>query len=113
MTDAEFIAVALSLPQAEMTINHGRPALSVKGKIFAGPGEGRGGVAAIKLTPEQQEMLCEAEPAVFTPDPSHWGRAGWTSFNLAAADEATARSALVAAWRNAARKMLAAKHPDL
>jgi hypothetical protein len=113
MTDAEFIALALSLPATELATNHGRPALNVRGKIFAGPGEGRGGVAALKFSPEQQELFCEVEPAIFRPDPSHWGQAGWTSFILEAADEATARSALAAAWRNIAPKTLVAKHPEL
>ncbi len=113
MTDAEFVAVALSLPGVELSTNHGRPALCVRKKIFAGPGGGRGGVAALKLSREQQELFCEVEPSIFRPDPSHWGRAGWTSFILEAADEATARSGLVAAWKNIAPKTLAAKHPDL
>ncbi len=113
MTEAEFVAIALGLPDVELSVNHGRPALNLKGKIFAGPGEGRGGVAVVKFTPEQQEMFCEVEPAIFRPDPTGWGRMGWTSFNVEAADPATARSALVTAWRNVARKTLAANHPDL
>ena len=71
-----------------------------------------GGVAALKLTPEQQELLCDAEPSVFQPDPK-WGRIGWTGFDLAAGDVATARSALVMAWKNFAPKTLQARHPNL
>ena len=113
MTEAEFVAIALSLPEAQLGVNHGRPALNVRGKIFAGPGEGRGGIAVVKLPLEQQEMLCEAEPSVFRPDPTGWGKLGWTSFNVEAADAATARSALIIAWRNMAPKTLVKKHPEL
>ncbi len=113
MTDEEFIAVALTLPAAERVINHGRPGIAVKGKLFAGPGDGRGGVAVLKFTPEQQEFYCEMEPAVFRRDPSGWGKLGWTSFILEAADAPTARSGLAAAWRNVASKTLLKAHPDL
>lgn len=112
MTEAEFIEIALALPEAQWCVNHNRPGFCLKGRLFAGPGEGRGGVAAVKLTPEQQEFYCEAEPAVFQPDPSRWGRSGWTSFIVEAADAATARSALAAAWRNVATKTLLKRHPQ-
>ena len=48
----------------------------------------------VKLTHEQQEMLTDAEPAIFVPVPGGWGRQGWTRVMLAAADELTLRSAL-------------------
>lgn len=112
MTDAEFIDVALSLPGVQRVTNHGRPGLAVGSKLFAGPGEGRGGVAAIKFSPEQQEMFCEVEPDIFHPDPK-WGRSGWTSFDLNVADAATALSALTAAWRNVATKKMLKANPTL
>ncbi len=51
---------------------------------------------------EQQEILVGAEPGIFAPVKGGWGRKGWTSVILAAADEAALRSAIVQAWRNVA-----------
>ena len=56
----------------------------------------------VKLTPDEQEVVCASEPAVFAPIPGGWGRQGWTSVMLEAADEPTLQSALWMAWRNAA-----------
>jgi hypothetical protein len=111
MTDAEFIALALSLPEAALSSHFDKADLRVRGKIFAGPAEGRDGAALLKLTPAQQEMMCEAEPKLFRPVPGGWGAKGWTLLTLAAADDATARGALWTAWRNTAPAALAKLHP--
>ena len=36
----------------------------------------------VKLTPEQQEMLVAAEPAIFVPVKGTWGQRGDTSVRL-------------------------------
>lgn len=112
MTPDDFRRIALSLPDTEERQHMGTPDFRVGGKIFAtlGGGEGRG---VVMLTPEQQEMLCEAEPAVFSPVPGGWGRSGGTRLELAAADAATLTSALSIAWRKRAPAKLAAAHPDI
>ena len=61
-----------------------------------------------KLTPEQRDMLCAAEPAIFAPVPGGWGRRGSTHIHLAAADGRTLESALAMAYRNVAPKRLLA-----
>jgi hypothetical protein len=111
MTDAEFIALALSLPEAALSSHFDKADLRVRGKIFAGPAAGRDGAALLKLTPGQQEMLCEAEPRLFRPVPGGWGAKGWTLLDLAKSDEATARGVLWTAWRNVAPAALAKLHP--
>ena len=111
MNPAAFQALALSLPEAEASSHMGNADFRVRGKIFAGPGEGRDGAAIIKLTAEQQEMLCAAEPAVFWPVEGWWGRKGWTRLIIEAADETTAASALWMAWRNVAPPALVKQHP--
>ncbi len=58
----------------------------------------------VKLAPEQQQMLVEAEPAIFTPVAAGWGRRGSANVRLAAADAATLRNALTMAWKNSASK---------
>lgn len=54
------------------------------------------------LTPDEQRMICEAEPGIFFPVPNKWGEKGATSIRLQACDAATLRSALVMSWRHAA-----------
>lgn len=54
------------------------------------------------LTPDEQRMLCEAEPDIFFPVPNKWGEKGATSIRLKACDTATLRSALAMSWRHAA-----------
>jgi hypothetical protein len=109
MTPAAFQKLAMSMPEAEASEHFGTPDYRVAGKIFATAGrvDGR---AVLKLTTEQQQMLCDAEPAMFAPIDGGWGRKGWTNLVLARTDAATARSALWMAWRNVAPKRLAKEH---
>ena len=110
--DAEaFLALALSLPETALASHMRARDIRVRGKIFAGPADGEGGTAVIKLTAGQQEMMCGALPDLFRPEPANWGRMGWTRMSVGAADEATARSALWTAWRNVAPASLAKLHP--
>ncbi len=111
MTDADFIALALSLPETALSSHFDKADLRVRGKIFAGPATGRDGDALLKLTPAQQEMMCAAEPAIFRPVPGGWGAKGWTLMTLAKADEPTARGALWTAWRNVAPAALIKLNP--
>jgi hypothetical protein len=79
----------------------GNPDFRVGGRIFATlwVDEDR---AVLKLTPDEQEVMVESEPDLFDPVPGAWGRRGWTNLHLPDADEATVRSALLAAWCNTA-----------
>jgi GNAT superfamily N-acetyltransferase len=94
-------AVALALPDAIESMHMGRPDFRVRGKIFATLSAEQG-LAMAKLTPEQQEMLCAAEPSTFGPVPGSWGRRGATHIRLAKVDKKSLASALLMAWRNAA-----------
>ena len=111
MTPAAFLKLALSLPQVEAGSHQGGADLRVGGKIFASPADRPGGAAYIKLTPDQQKMLCAAEPKMFAPVPGGWGVRGATWIYPKLADAKTARSALWMAWRNAAPKKLVKAHP--
>jgi hypothetical protein len=104
-----FLALALGLPETSECSHMRNPDIRVRGKIFAGP-VGARGYAVIKLTPEQQEMMCGAEPAAFAPEDGYWGRFGWTRVTVAAVDDAAALGALWTAWRNVAPKALAKAH---
>jgi hypothetical protein len=70
--------------------------------VFATLGYPDAAWGMVKLTPEQQQMLVAAEPAMFTPVNGTWGLRGATSVRLAEADARTMRSALTMAFQNAA-----------
>ncbi len=107
MTPDDFRRLALTLPEAAESEHFHTPDFRVRKKIFATlwPGHGRGILA---LTPQQQEMLCDAEPAMFARLKGAMGARGWTDVILAEADEITVLSALTMAWRNNAPKKLVA-----
>ena len=111
MTPAAFGKLALSLPEAQASSHFGTPDYRVAGKIFATAGR-MDGRAVLKLTPDQQQLLLEAERGMFAAVENAWGRKGWTNLVLARADAATARSALWMAWRNAAPKKLLKAHAE-
>jgi hypothetical protein len=99
MSADDFRRLALSLPGATEASHMGHPDFRVHNKIFATlwPKEGRG---VVILTPEQQKILVDLKPIVFTPVPGGWGRRGSTNVNLEAADEVSLTSVLLMAWRN-------------
>lgn len=73
-------------------------------RIFATLGHPDENWGTVKLTPEQQSVLVEAEPEIFRPVPGGWGKQGYTNVRLAKADAATLKSALTMAWENVAPK---------
>lgn len=100
MTPEDVRRIALELPAAIEKSHFGKADFRVRDRIFASlPGNG---CAVVKLTRDQQEMLCGSEPAIFQPVNGGWGRQGWTRISLVAADEPTLTSALAMAWRNTA-----------
>lgn len=100
MTPEDVRRIALELPAAIEKSHFGKRDFRVRDRIFATLPED--GNAVVKLTRDQQEMLCGSEATVFQPIEGGWGRQGWTRVVLSAADERTLRSALVTAWRNTA-----------
>lgn len=104
----DFRRIALELPEAEEKSHFGKPDFRVRDRIFATLPPG--GRAVFKLTPDEQAMLAEAEPAIFRPVKGGWGRQGWTEADLTTADETTLRSVCRMAWRNAAPAKLGKQH---
>ncbi len=100
MTPDDVRRIALELPGAVEKSHFGKPDFRIRDRVFATLPED--GDAVIKLTRDQQEMMCAAEAALFRPVEGGWGKQGWTRVILSAADETTLRSALVTAWRNTA-----------
>jgi hypothetical protein len=111
VTIADFRRLALNLPEAKEGAHMGHPDFRIRNRIFATLGVPDRGWGMVKLSPEQQEVLMRAEPAVFKPAAGAWGRRGSMHVRLAAVDRTTLRSALGMAWRNTAPKTLLAKGP--
>ena len=102
MTPAAFAKLALALEGAVQGAHHDTTDFraGAGGKIFATLGYPDAAHAMVKLTPDQQKMLVDAEPDVFVPVKGKWGLGGATNVRLKAADVATMRSALAMAWQN-------------
>jgi hypothetical protein len=109
MTARGFRRLALGLPEASEVGHMGHPDFRVGGRIFATLGYPDEQWGMVKLTPEQQEGLVSAEPAVFVPVKGAWGRRGATNVRLRAAKAGSLRVALMAAWRNVAPGELAVR----
>jgi hypothetical protein len=113
MTVSEFRRLALSLPEAVESWHMDHPDFRVAGKVFATLGYPDKGWGMVKLFPDQQESFIKAEPKAFVPAKGSWGRRGSTCVLLKSAKKASLRKAMVAAWLNAAPKLLAAKFSEL
>lgn len=110
MSSSRFRRAALSLPEAIEGSHQGHADFRVGKRIFATLGYPDDKWGMVKLTPEQQSVLVEAEPEIFRPVPGGWGKQGNTHVRLAKADQATLGSALTLAWRNIAPKSLVRRH---
>jgi hypothetical protein len=86
----------------ELAHGHGR----FQGRrIFATLGNPDADFGMVKLTPEQQEMLVAAEPAIFQPVKGGWGaRAARPCCAWRPATRPRRPGALTSAWRNVASK---------
>ena len=100
MSASRFRKIALGLPDAIEGAHQGKTDFRVKKRIFATLGYPDEDWGMVKLTPEQQSVLVEADPDIFRPVPGGWGKGGATNVRLAKADATTLKSALTMAWQN-------------
>src|SRR5213592_5019683 len=107
MSSSRFRRVALALPGAAEGAHQRTADFRVGKRIFATLGYPDDAWGTLKLTPEQQAMLVDAEPEIFRPVPGGWGKQGSTNVLLAKADAKTLKSALGMAWQNIAPKTTA------
>jgi homoserine O-acetyltransferase/O-succinyltransferase len=110
MSSKRFRHVAMSLPGVIEGSHQGHADFRVGTRIFATLAYPDHHWGMVKLTPEQQSVLVEAEPGIFRPVPGGWGKRGSTNVRLATADQATLQSALKLAWSNIAPKSLLKAH---
>jgi hypothetical protein len=104
MTVDEFRSLALSLPLAIEKPHFERASFRIdapRGKTIATLLESNA-TANVFLTPDEQDILIESNPAVFSKVPNKWGDKGATTLLLAKCDERTALSVLKMSWRHAA-----------
>ena len=106
MSSNRFRQIALGLPGAIEGSHQGHADFRAGKRIFATLGYPDKDWGMVKLTPEQQSVLVEAEPTMFRPVPGGWGKQGSTNVRLAKAEAATLQSALTLAWTNIAPKSL-------
>jgi phosphoribosylglycinamide formyltransferase-1/phosphoribosylamine--glycine ligase/phosphoribosylglycinamide formyltransferase/phosphoribosylformylglycinamidine cyclo-ligase len=106
--------LCLALPQTGERLSHGIPAFDVAGKMFAyfrhdHHGDGRTVVCVKTAGRDEQEMLIEADPDLYSW-PAYIGPSGWISINLARDDTnwAHVSDRLRASYRLAAPRRLAA-----
>lgn len=102
MSQHRFRRIALSLPEVIEGAHQGHADFRLGKRIFATLGYPDEEWGMVKLTPEQQSMVVEAEPEIFRPVPGGWGKGGSTNVRLKNADTTTLRSALTLAWNNVA-----------
>ena len=100
MTSAKARKLALALPDASEVPHFDRAAFRTPRRMFATLGPD-GTTVNFMFDLEQQEFWCENEPAAFAPVPGGWGKMGATTCLLAKLDEATFKSALIAAHARA------------
>jgi len=79
MSASTFRRIALALPEAVEGAHQGHADFRVGKRIFATLGYPDEAWGMVKLTPEQQSMLAEAEPDIFRPVPGGWGKSGSTN----------------------------------
>ncbi|MES5485489.1 MmcQ/YjbR family DNA-binding protein [Bradyrhizobium sp. INPA03-11B] len=104
MSADRFRRTALSLPEVIEGAHNGTVDFRVGKRIFATLGYPDKDWGMVKLTPEQQAVVVEAEPEIFRPVPGGWGKSGSTNVRLAKADQLTLHSALTMARDNIAAK---------
>jgi hypothetical protein len=107
-------ALCLALPETDEIVSHGAPAFRVAGKMFCyfrhnHHGDGLTCACLKTLGRDEQEMLMEADPEVFTW-PAYLGPGGWIAMSLAGPDVdwSHVEGRVLSSWRLAAPKRLAA-----
>lgn len=91
--------MVLALDGAIEKAHMGHPDFRVNGRIFATL-DAKEEWGVVMLTPQEQREFRRSAKDVFVPAPGAWGRNGSTRIQLAKADEASVRSAVMMAWEN-------------
>jgi YjbR len=101
------VGLVKTLPEVRQSEHVETPDFRVAGKIFATLPSSHHLV--LKLTPEQQGMVMQSDPAMFSAVEGAWGDRGWTNAEIAKLDDVSALSALIMAWTNVATPSIRAR----
>jgi hypothetical protein len=96
-------ALIMSLEDTTAAPHMDREAFRAKGNQFASLRSD--GVFNVKLSSDEQSLRCAAAPSIFKPVDGGWGKMGYTTINIDAADELDVKSALLSAWTHSREKL--------
>lgn len=99
--------IALDQPEADEADHHDAPSFRVGKKIFCTIGQDEPRVT-LKLDPEDQRNLSEADPGVIEAVPGYWGRNGWTFVWFEKVEAERFADLMRMAWAQVAPKRLVA-----
>lgn len=98
MTAEDFRRIALEMQGAIEGAHMGHPDFRAHGRIFATL-HSDDQMGMVKVSPEEQQVLIDEHPAVFTPSSGAWGRQGCTNVRLDEAEPKSVRGAMLLAWQ--------------
>jgi len=98
----QFRNMAMDLPGTVEKPHFDRAAFRVRRNYATLAGDAK--TANLKLTPEEQEIICALHGPVFTPVPNKWGQQGWTTVYLNVVSPEVLQHALHTAWQGGSRK---------
>lgn len=101
MTHDDIATIALSLPATVESSHFGKRDFRAPKIFLSLPTPD---TANLNLRPDQQLMFLDLCPGEFSALPNKWGQRGWTTLHLDRCEDATARMAIEAAWKNVAPK---------
>jgi hypothetical protein len=98
ITGDSFAAIALSFPGVETTPHFNRTGFKVTGKRMFTTYLADNNTANVFLTPAEQRVFCEIDPAAIYPVPNKWGEKGATTFELNSVSKEVLQEALYSAY---------------
>jgi hypothetical protein len=98
-TWSDVVALGMQLPGSEESTSYGRPALKVRGKLYARLRE-EGGAITLRATFAERDALIAAAPDVFSVT-DHYRNHEWVIINLETAPPPVLEELLTESWRRA------------
>jgi hypothetical protein len=99
ITGDSFATIALSFPGVETTPHFDRTGFKVTGKRMFATYLAVNNTANVFLTPAEQRVFCEIDPAAIYPVPNKWGEKGATTFDLDTIAREVLQEALYTAYK--------------
>ena len=103
ITGDSFTKIALSFPGVETTPHFDRTGFKVQGKRMFTTYLASNNTANVFLTPAEQRVFCEIDPANIFPVPNKWGEKGATTFELDKVEKEILQEALYSAYKTVLR----------